>query len=118
MLNSLKPPIYLPLAKEIKDKILCGVYRLGTKFPSIRELSKKVGVNPNTTQRAFDVLRRGNLIERRSNRGNFVISDLSLLSKARQKAVKFTLNEFIHAMHQIGYSDEMICNLIKNWRNK
>ena len=63
------------------------------KFPLIPRAVKK---DRSKSQYAFDVLRRGNLIERRSNRGNFVISDLSLLSKSRQETAKSTLNEFIH----------------------
>jgi len=115
--KSLKSPIYLQVAEKIRDEIFCGVYRPGTRLPSIRRISKEIGVNPNTIQRAIKVLRWENLIEKHSTQGNFVISDLSLLSKVRQDIVKFTLNEFIHAMHQIEYSNDMVCDLIDNWRS-
>ena len=48
-----KEPIYLQIIELIKKNIALGLLTPGTKLPSVRELSKELGVNPNTLQRAY-----------------------------------------------------------------
>lgn len=105
-------PIYLQVAEKIKSEIFRGVYAPGTKSPSIRSLSKEIGVSSNTVQRAIHVMCRDSFIEKRSSHGFFVISDSDCLAKLKLDAAAHILNEFLHSMHQIGYTDKMIMELI------
>ena len=45
-------PIYAQVITEIKKQIVAGSLKPGTKIPSVRDLAKEAGVNPNTIQRA------------------------------------------------------------------
>ena len=47
---------YNQLAVDLLKKILNRHYLPGSKLPSTRELAKQAGVNPNTMQRALQVL--------------------------------------------------------------
>ena len=49
----LKPdrPIYTQLIEQIELKICSGVYPLGSKLPSVRDLAQEASVNPNTMQK-------------------------------------------------------------------
>ncbi len=47
---------YNQLAVDLLKKILNRRYLPGSKLPSTRELAKQAGVNPNTMQRALQVL--------------------------------------------------------------
>ena len=58
-------PIYLQLMEHIQGDILSGVYPLGGKLPSVRDLAACASVNPNTMQKALSELERSGLIVRR-----------------------------------------------------
>jgi DNA-binding transcriptional regulator YhcF (GntR family) len=105
-------PVYLQVAERIKSRIFRDVYALGAKLPSIRSLSKEIGVSSNTIQRAIHVMCHDGFIEKRSSHGFFVISDSDCLAKLKLDAATHILNEFLHSMHQIGYTDKMITELI------
>ena len=47
---------YNQLAIELLKRIFNGYYKLGARLPSTRELAKQASVNPNTMQRALQVL--------------------------------------------------------------
>lgn len=42
------------------------------KLPSVRELAKELGVNPNTVSKAFQLLERDRVIYSLAGRGSFV----------------------------------------------
>ncbi len=59
-------PIYLQIAEQLCEKVLLREIGEGDKLPSVRELGKLLGVNPNTVMRAFDHLRdQGILLNKR-----------------------------------------------------
>lgn len=66
MLFTLNQPIYLQIAEQLCEKILLREIVEGEKLPSVRELGKTLGVNPNTVMRAFDHVRdQGILLNKR-----------------------------------------------------
>lgn len=82
------------------------------KLPLVRDLARENGVQPNTIQRALDVLKRERIMEKKSTKGNFVSSDLSHIVKIRQNLINTIINDFIHVMYQLGYCPEKITALI------
>ncbi len=56
MLKAINTKRYNQLAIELLKKIFNGYYESGAKLPPTRELAKQAGVNPNTMQRALQVL--------------------------------------------------------------
>ena len=46
-------PIYQQVHDGFRRQILAGVLRPGDQLPSVRELSTRLAVNPNTVQRAY-----------------------------------------------------------------
>ncbi len=51
-----KRSVYLQVADGIKREIRTGIIADGEKLPSCRELALKMGINPNTVQRAYTLL--------------------------------------------------------------
>lgn len=45
--------VYENIIEQIKRDILLGIYAEGERLPSCREFAMKIGVNPNTVQRAY-----------------------------------------------------------------
>lgn len=67
-----RTPIYEQLYKKVAELILKGELKAGEKLPSVRELAKELGVNPNTVSKAFQLLERDKVIYSLAGRGSFI----------------------------------------------
>ena len=67
-----RTPIYEQLYKKIIELILKKELMPNDKLPSVRELAKELGVNPNTVSKAFQLLERDRVIYSLAGRGSFV----------------------------------------------
>lgn len=67
-----RTPIYEQLYKKIIELILKRELMPNDKLPSVRELAKELGVNPNTVSKAFQLLERDRVIYSLTGRGSFV----------------------------------------------
>src|SRR3954449_3243977 len=62
-------PIYAQIVDQVKFAIAAGVVRPRDLVPSVRELSKRLVVNPNTVARAYRDLQGQGLLEPRRGTG-------------------------------------------------
>lgn len=67
-----RTPIYEQLYKKIIELILKRELLPNDKLPSVRELAKELGVNPNTVSKAFQLLEHDKVIYSLAGRGSFV----------------------------------------------
>ena len=67
-----RTPIYEQLYKKVVEFILKDELKAGDKLPSVREMAKSLGVNPNTVAKAFQLLERDKVIYSLAGRGSFV----------------------------------------------
>lgn len=67
-----RTPIYEQLYKKVVELVLKGELSPNDKLPSVRELAKELGVNPNTVSKAFQLLERDKVIYSLAGRGSFV----------------------------------------------
>ena len=67
-----RTPIYEQLYKKVVELILRNELKPNDKLPSVRELAKELGVNPNTVSKAFQLLERDKVIYSLAGRGSFV----------------------------------------------
>ena len=67
-----RTPIYEQLYKKVLELILKNELKAGDKLPSVRELAKSLGVNPNTVSKAFQLLERDKFIYSLVGRGSFI----------------------------------------------
>lgn len=89
-----RTPIYEQLYKKVVELILKGELKPNDKLPSVRELAKDLGVNPNTVSKAFQLLERDKVIYSLVGRGSFV-------SNVSTDSVKETaLTEFDNAVRE------------------
>lgn len=65
-------PIYEQLEQQTKRMILLGVLKPNDRLESVRSLSVKLSVNPNTIQRAYTQMTEQNIIYSVSGKGCFV----------------------------------------------
>lgn len=67
-----RTPIYEQLYKKITELVIKGELKQDDKLPSVRELAKELGVNPNTVAKAFQMLERDKVIYSLQGRGSFI----------------------------------------------
>ena len=65
-------PVFQQVADSIRHAIAAGVFAPGDAIPSVRAQSLKLKINPNTIQRAYEMLEREGIIESRRGIGMFV----------------------------------------------
>jgi GntR family transcriptional regulator len=83
------PAIYIQIAEYVCERILLKKWKLGDKVISIRELAIQMEVNPNTVQRAYDLLQQQDIIVNRRGIGYFTGED------AMERILTFRRAQFI-----------------------
>ncbi|MBQ4648428.1 MAG: GntR family transcriptional regulator [Clostridia bacterium] len=86
-----RTPIYEQLINEIERQITAEVLPVGAKLPSVRELSVKLCINPNTVQKALAELDSRKIIISAPGRGSFVAEDAKerILNRRLSKLKEF-----------------------------
>ncbi len=65
-------PYYEQLILSIKEDILHGVLRPGDQIPSVREMAKRLLMNPNTVSKAYKILENEQVLITIKGKGTFV----------------------------------------------
>lgn len=65
------PAIYIQIAEYVCEQVLLKKWKLGEKIISIRDLAVVMEVNPNTVQRAYDLLQQQSIIINKRGIGYF-----------------------------------------------
>ena len=76
-------PIYLQIMERIKTYIVLGTLKPGEKLLSLRDMSLKMKVNPNTMTRVYSELEKKGIVETRRGLGTFVLDDDMLAEKLK-----------------------------------
>lgn len=110
----LKPdrPIYTQLIEQIELKICSGVYPLGSKLPSVRDLAQEASVNPNTMQRALAKLEENGLLYTNRTSGRYVTEDVKMVQKVKDKLAHELIQEFLQNMKRLGIDEKEIVSII------
>ena len=96
-----KRPIYLQIMEEVKKRAVRGEYTSGHKLPSVRNMAKNVGVNPNTIARVYMELEREGFIFTRRGQGSFITEDTDRLDEERRKLADDATEQFIRAVQEL-----------------
>lgn len=72
MILNNKDSIYMNIYNEFKKYIIANVYKYDDKLPSVRSIALEYGINPNTVQRAFQLLEDEGYIKTISKKGVYV----------------------------------------------
>lgn len=107
-----KTPIYVQIMYLIKMDIITGKLKEDDKLPSVRELSSKLKVNPNTIQRAYQELERENLTYTQRGTGNFVRGNEKMVMELKKEMAKQSIDAFIQDMRNLGFSSEEIIETV------
>lgn len=77
-----RTPIYEQIYKKIIELIVNGTLSENDQLPSVRNLAKDTGVNPNTVAKAYQELERNGIIYSLQGRGSFIAKPDNTLFQA------------------------------------
>lgn len=105
-------PVYLQIMQMIKADIVKGDLKCGDKLPSVREMSEKLMVNPNTMQRVFMELEREGIVYSQRGKGTFVSEEPGLIEDLRKTlGQKYSLR-YLSEMQSLGLKKYQVIELI------
>jgi GntR family transcriptional regulator len=108
-------PIYMQIMDEIKREIVSGERKAGSKVEPVRDMAQRMGVNPNTVQRAFAQLEREGLMFTERTSGRYITADVKLINTIKEESVMNNVAEFVGHMLKSGFSKVDILRLVKNY---
>lgn len=105
-------PIYSQLIEQIQLMVVAGIYPVGTKLPSVRDMAAEASVNPNTMQRALSQLESEGLLFSQRTSGRFVTEDVEKIMQTKNDLAVNLIHEFISKMNQLGYDRQQTISLL------
>jgi len=97
--RKIKIPIYEQIKKQITDKIISGEWKKGFILPSERELSKILGVNRSTINRAYLDLKSEGLVSSQIGSGTVV-----------NRQIEKTSSKYDYLVPEIDWPQHMVIN--------
>jgi GntR family transcriptional regulator len=107
-------PLYAQIESQLRDFILSGVLKPGTRLPSVRALAADTTCSLVTTRRAYDDLEREGLIRTRQGVGSVVaaISEEQIMAHRREPAAA-AFREGILLGRRAGLTEEELREIIE-----
>lgn len=98
-------PVYKQLMDQIRLLVASGALAAGDELPSTRSLSAELGVNPMTVSKAFSLLEREEIVERRPGRPLVVKgTDEAGRRERRREALRRGLDPAVRVARQLGFA--------------
>ena len=111
----MKAPKYKVIINYIKEQITNGIWPVGSRLPSQRDLAKQFGVNRSTVVTALDELAAEGLVEGRMGMGTVVVNNTWTLMRS---APPVNWNEQVAlGTHQASLSTVQAINLAESDEN-
>ena len=108
-------PIYLQIILWLKRGIASGQIRDGDELPSRRVLSARLGVNPNTVQKAYRLLEEEGLMVSQSGAKSIMSLTEKKTASVRQALLKSDVKALVSALAQLGLSKQETLELVEQY---
>lgn len=105
-------PIFIQVAEDIKSNIISGKLKSGDKVESVRTLAQYYSVNPNTIQKAMNLLEQEELIVVHRGIGR-TISEKKNIQKYIQRYLKQQVSDFAKLMSSHNVDLNFVLDEIK-----
>jgi GntR family transcriptional regulator len=106
--------VYVQIENHVQFAIAAGKIKSGDQLPSVRELSERLGVNPNTVAKAYRDLEVMGLLYTRRGMGVFVNKGIeSRCREDTRKKILGRLHEVISEAKASGFSDSELVDVAK-----
>ena len=109
----------MQIVRHVKRGIVSGSVQDGDELPSRRVLSARLGVNPNTVQKAYRLLEEAGLIASHAGAKSFVSAGPAEIEAVRTQLLTEEARRLVEALRQAGASrEEAMALLGRLWDEK
>ena len=109
-------PLYEQVVYAAKKSIVSGQIQPGDPFPSVRELSQSLKINPNTAHKVIGELIAEGLIEVRSGRGTVVSERAASTALERGALLNRELEQLVVEAKKLGLDlDRVLASVSQHW---
>lgn len=110
-------PIYEQIVYAVKKAIVTEQLKPGDRFPSVREMSKELRINPNTAQKVIAHLAREKLLEIKPGIGS-IVSELSTATKTqRDKILNDEVEKLVVESKRLSITKKEVLDAVnRNWK--
>ncbi len=105
--------LFYKIAEEICQMIVSGEINPGDKLPAVRELAKSKKANPNTVQKAYQLLEEQEIVYAIERSGKFVSEDLQKIESLRQEVLNDEIKNFVKICRKYNFKMEEIIKMVK-----
>jgi GntR family transcriptional regulator len=107
-------PMYRQIESQLRDFILAGQLKPGTKLPTIRALAKDLSCSVITTRRAYQDLEADGFIRTRQGMGTLVAQiPEEKMRSYRREAVDAAFREAVRAGRRAGFTEEELRDIFE-----
>jgi len=108
-------PMYRQIESQLRDFILGGQLKPGTRLPSMRALARDLSCSVITTRRAYEDLEGEGFIRTRQGRGT-VVAEIpeEKMSAHRRQAVDGAFREAVRAGRRAGLTQEELRDIFED----
>jgi GntR family transcriptional regulator len=117
---TLKPgePPYRQVVYAATKAIVAGELQAGAAFPSVRELSQALKINPNTAQKVIAELVRDGLLDVKPGVGTVVANRKRASSAERRALLSDNVEQLVVEARRLGVErDEVLSAVAERWIN-
>jgi len=108
-------PIYAQIVKFIKRGAAAGTIVDGDELPSRRMLSARLGVNPNTVQKAYRMLEDEGLVQSHAGAKSLMLLPSEKTEELRIELMRESIDDAIAAWKAMGITKEEALRLIDTY---
>ncbi|MFC9712068.1 GntR family transcriptional regulator [Paenibacillus sp. NPDC056933] len=101
-------PLYIKIKIQIRNAIIRGEYPMGSRLPSVRELSAEFGCSLITTKRVYRDLSREGYILTTQGMGTYVHADEQKIAKDKERLVTEAIVQAVEFGNRLNYSADQL----------
>ena len=114
LLNNCSTPLYEQIINAIKENVNSSILAAEEQLPSVRQLSKELGINILTVKKAYDALEADGFIVVRQGLGTFVAPmNPNLLREEKQKELEASLTQACQIAKSINLGKTELAELLQ-----
>ena len=106
-------PIYLQIILWLKRGIASGQIKDGDEVPSRRMLSARLGVNPNTVQKAYRLLEEEGLLVSQSGAKSLMALTEEKCATVRDSLLRSDVRGMVSGLKRLGLSRQEVLELVE-----
>lgn len=105
--------VFIQIANRLRTDIIIGKYQPDEQLPTVRQLATEAAVNPNTVQKALQLLEDEGLLYTRATVGRFITPNVSVLSEARESLRRETVRAWLLQARELDISVNQMIDYIR-----